>query len=303
MASSPALLVLAAGMGSRYGGLKQMDPMGPNGELLIEYSIYDALRAGFRRLVFVVRPEIESDFREIVTSRFAGRAEIAFVHQVLSDVPVGFEVPAERRKPWGTGHAILAAREAIDGPFGVINGDDYYGLEAYRRLAAYFEGAPVGELDEYAMVAYRLRNTLSDHGSVARGICKVGADGSLREVVERTSITRQDDGAEFEDEQGRHRLTGEELVSLNFWGFQPSIFTHLQRQFEAFLEARGGELKSEFFIPTVVDRLIRERLARVSVLESGDNWFGVTYAQDKAVVTGSLRELIDRGVYPPALWG
>jgi dTDP-glucose pyrophosphorylase len=301
MPTAPTLLVLAAGIGSRYGGLKQMDPMGPNGELLIDYSVYDALRAGFGKLVFVVRPEIEADFRTLIAKRFEGRAETVYVHQQLSDLPAGFAVPAERRKPWGTGHAILVARHAIAEPFCVINGDDYYGPMAYRELADLFRQP--GDAGDYAMVAYELRKTLSEHGSVARGVCRVSADGHLEQVTERTKIEQTADGARFADDAGAwHPLTGDEAVSLNFWGFRPSLFAHLEREFKLFLTERGQDPKAEYFIPTVVDSLIQRGLARVTVRHSGDRWFGVTYPQDKAEVMRALRGLIDAGVYPAKLW-
>lgn len=301
MANAPTLLVLAAGMGSRYGGLKQMDPMGPNGELIIDYSIYDARRAGFDKLVFVVRPEIEDDFREIVASRFADQFEISFVHQCLDDLPDGIAVPAERQKPWGTGHAILVAEDAIQTPFCVINGDDFYGPGAFRMMGDFLRQQAAPEL--YGMVAYMLRNTLSDHGSVARGICEVSADNRLLSVTERLGIERHGEAARFEDGGSWHSLTGDELVSLNFWGFHPAIFGHLREQFRDFLAQRREEPKAEFFIPSVVDSLIRQQQAEVAVMASRDSWFGVTYPQDKAIVQENLRRLIAENVYPESLWG
>ena len=301
MAAAPTLLVLAAGIGSRYGGLKQMDPMGPSGELLIDYSVYDALRAGFGKLVFIIRPEIEADFRQLIARRFEGRVPIEYVSQQLTDLPAGMVPPPDRKKPWGTGHAILRAAEAVQEPFCVINGDDYYGPDAYRLMADLLRqpGAP----GDYGMVAYTLRNTLSEHGSVARGVCRVSPAGELQQVTERTAIEKAGTGARFRDEQGAWQaLTGEELVSLNFWGFRPDVFAHLARHFRLFLQQRGHDLKAEYFIPTVVDTLIQAGQARVAVRCSADRWFGVTYPQDKAAVQAALRELIAAGTYPVRLW-
>jgi NDP-sugar pyrophosphorylase family protein len=301
MAVAPTLLVLAAGIGSRYGGLKQMDPMGPGGELLIDYSVYDALQAGFGRVVFIVRPEIEADFRQLIARRFEGRVPVQYVHQQLTDLPAGLVPPPGRQKPWGTGHAILCAAGAIREPFCVINGDDYYGPEAYRQMADLLRqpGAP----GDYGMVAYTLRNTLSEHGHVARGVCRVSPAGELQQVTERTTIEQTATGARFRDEQGAWQpLTGDELVSLNFWGFRPDLFGHLEHHFRRFLAERGQDLKAEYFIPTVVDTLIQARQARVAVRRSHDRWIGVTYPQDKAAVQAALRGLIAAGVYPERLW-
>jgi len=299
----PTLVVLAAGIGNRYGGLKQIDPVGPSGEIIIDYSIYDAIRAGFGRVVFVIRPEIEDDFRSTIANHFEGRIETAYAYQELSAVPAGFSVPAERKKPWGTGHAILTAKDVVAQPFAVINADDFYGASSYQVLAQY-----LAKLDTtsaaYCLVGFILRNTLSDHGDVARGVCDVNPDGTLKTVVERTKIEKQGDGARYATEDGGWvALRGDERVSMNMWGFTPSLFEPLEQLFREFLEQRGADLKAEYFIPTVVDRLIRDGSATATVLESDERWFGVTYPQDKPVVVENVRRLIGQGVYPESLWG
>jgi NDP-sugar pyrophosphorylase family protein len=295
----PTLFVLAAGMGSRYGGLKQIDPVGPNGETIIDYSVFDALRAGFGKLVFVIRRDIERAFRETVGGRFEHRLPVEYVFQELDKVPRGFVVPPSRKKPWGTGHAILMGREVIREPFGVINGDDFYGMNSLKTLGRHLQsGTP-----DYAMVGYVLRNTLSEFGSVARGVCRTTADGYLESAEELTQIVPQGAGATYTDAAGHvHPLTGNEIVSLNTWGFQPDIFTHLETQFDSFLKARGQDEKAEFFIPTVVNNLVRAGQAKVRVLPTPDSWFGITYREDRPRVVDSIRRLITRGDYPEKLW-
>jgi len=295
----PTLLVLAAGIGSRYGGLKQIDPVGPNGETLIDYSIYDALRAQFGKLVFVIRREIEKDFREAIGGRFEERIAVEYVFQELGLAPEGFRVPPQRTKPWGTGHAILVAEKAVREPFAAINGDDFYGRQSLQALADHLRS----ERGDYAMVGYVLRNTLSEFGSVARGVCECSADGCLERVVERTKIERDGMGVRYTADTGAvHPLTGNEIVSLNLWGFQPSIFEHLREEFGKFLRERGQDEKSEFFIPTVVNALVAARKERVKVLRTTDSWLGVTYRADKPRVAASIRQLITRGDYPARLW-
>ncbi len=297
----PVLLVLAAGMGSRYGGLKQIDQVGPSGEAIIDYSIYDAIRAGYGRVVFVVRREIEKDVRAFFEPRLQGRIPIDFVHQELEMVPPGTVVPPERKKPWGTGHAVMVAREKIDTPFAVINADDFYGPGAYRQTVRFF--ASSHDENEYAMVGYRLENTLSDHGSVARGICRTSTDGYLLEVTEHTRIyreggkilSRQEDGSIIE-------LKGDEPVSMNFWCFKPGIFDELEKQFTEFVREHAHDPKAEFFIPLPVSRLIREEKIRMKVLPNSEEWFGVTYKEDKPVVIRKIRELVEKGIYPEKLW-
>jgi UTP-glucose-1-phosphate uridylyltransferase len=295
----PTLLVLAAGMGSRYGGLKQIDPVGPNGETIIDYSVFDALRAGFGKLVFIIRRDIEAQFREIVGARFEKRIAVDYVYQELDKLPAGFVPPAGRTKPWGTGHAVLLAGEAVHEPFAAINGDDFYGANSYRLLADHLRsGSP-----DYAMVGYVLRNTLSDFGSVARGICQSDNQGFLTSVTELTKIERDGVAAKNIDPDGATTLlSGDEPVSLNFWGFTPALFPQLREIFTRFLRERGSDQKAEFYIPSAVSDLVAERKARVKLLRTPDSWFGVTYRDDRPRVVESVRQLIARGDYPEKLW-
>ena len=298
-ATSPALLVLAAGMGSRYGGLKQIEPVGPSGETIIDYSIYDAIRAGFGKLVFIIRKDIEEPFKEVVGARFEKRIAVEYVFQELEKIPAGFEVPAGRTKPWGTTQAILMASAAIHEPFAVINADDFYGAESYRVLSQYLQ---LGTGD-YAMVGFVLRNTLSEFGTVARGVCRVGGDGYLEQVVELTSIGRDGDHAKDTDSNGKvTMLTGDESVSMNMFGFTPQIFGQLQEHFKKFLEANGTDLKKECYIPSTVNEILQAGQGKVKVLRSNDSWFGVTYREDHAQVVESIRRLIQDGKYPERLW-
>ncbi len=298
-ASSPTLLVLAAGMGSRYGGLKQIDPVGPAGETIIDYSIFDALRAGFGKLVFVIRKDIEQQFREIVGARFDKRIATEYVFQSLEDIPPRFTVPAGRTKPWGTTQAILLAAGVIREPFAAINADDFYGADGYRELARHLtSGSP-----DYAMVGFVLRNTLSDFGSVARGVCQVAGDGFLQHIVELTKVERDANGARNTDAAGQvTMLTGDEPVSLNMWGFTPRVFDQLRERFEKFLEGNAADLKAECYIPNTVGELVRSGQARVKVLHTRDSWFGVTYREDRPRVIESIRRLIASGLYPERLW-
>jgi len=297
--TAPTLLVLAAGMGSRYGGLKQIDPVGPGGETIIDYSIFDALRAGFGKLVFVIRKDIEEAFRETVGSRFEKRVPVEYVFQSLEAIPPQFTVPAGRSKPWGTTHAILAAAEVIHEPFAAINADDFYGAQGYRELAGHFNSGSPG----YAMVGFILRNTLSDFGSVARGVCQVTAEDMLQNIVERTKIERDGNGARNTDADGNvTKLSGDESVSMNMWAFTPSVFPQLRERFQQFLEKSGTDLKAECLIPNTVGELIRDGEARVKVLRTSDSWFGVTYREDRPRVIESVRALIAAGTYPEKLW-
>jgi UTP-glucose-1-phosphate uridylyltransferase len=298
--SGPTLLVLAAGIGSRYGGLKQMDAVGPCGEAIVDYSIYDALRAGFRRVVFVLRKEIEAEFRQKVGARFEHVVEVSYMLQDLQHLPAGFHVPAGRTKPWGTTHAVLAAEGTINGPFAVINADDFYGAESYRLLAEHLRNAA----KEHALVGYVLRNTLSEYGAVARGVCAVDADGLLCGVTEMTQIERV--GAQIRNTTAGGRateLTGDELVSMNLWGLRAEIFPLLRERFVAFLGEHGADLKSECYLPATVSELIGTGKAAVRVLPTPEAWFGVTYQQDKPEVVASVRRLIEAGKYPERLWG
>ncbi|MDB6018345.1 MAG: hypothetical protein JWR19_2834 [Pedosphaera sp.] len=293
------LLVLAAGMGSRYGGLKQIDPVGPNGETIIDYSIYDALRAGFDKLVFVIRGDIAEMFKETVGRRFEQRIAVEYVFQELDKLPAGFTVPPNRQKPWGTGHAILMAAEVIREPFAAINADDFYGMNSFRLLGEQLRSGS----GDYAMVGFVLGNTLSDFGSVARGVCQVTAEGYLKSVTELTKIERDGKAAKYTDAAGAVRpLTGEEIVSLNMWGFTPTIFDHLRRQITEFLKQQGREEKSEFYIPTVANHLVASGQVQLKVLRTTDPWFGVTYREDRPIVIEGIRRLIARGDYPEKLW-
>jgi hypothetical protein len=297
--TKPTLLVLAAGMGSRYGGLKQIDPVGPAGETIIDYSIFDAMRAGFGKLVFVIRKDIEQQFREVIGSRFEKRIAVEYVFQELDKLPQGFSLPAGRTKPWGTTHAILMAEHVLKENFAAINADDFYGQNAYKVLAQHLtSGSP-----DYAMVGFILKNTLSDHGSVARGVSRVDANNYLTHIVEMTKVERDGTAAKNTDADGKvTRLTGDEAVSMNFRGFTPELFPQLKIAFEAFLKKSGGELKSECYIPATVGELVTSGQAKCKVLRSPDSWFGVTYREDRPMVVESIRKLIAKGDYPEKLW-
>jgi hypothetical protein len=297
--TKPTLLVLAAGMGSRYGGLKQIDPVGPAGETIIDYSIFDALRAGFGKLVFVIRKDIEAQFREIVGARFEKRIAVEYVFQELDKLPAGHSLPAGRTKPWGTTHAILMAEGTVKEPFAAINADDFYGQQAYQLLVQHLTaGTP-----DYAMVGFILKNTLSDHGTVARGVSRVNANNYLTHIVELTKIERDGTGAKNTEPDGKiTSLTGDEAVSMNFWGFTPALFPQIKVEFEKFLKKAGGEQKSECFIPATVGELVTSGQARCKVLRSSDSWFGVTYREDRPTVVESIRQLIVQGKYPEKLW-
>jgi hypothetical protein len=297
--TKPTLLVLAAGIGSRYGGLKQIDPVGPNGETIIDYSIYDALRAGFGKLVFVIRHDIEAPFKETIGARFEKRLPVEYVFQELDKLPPGFSAPPTRKKPWGTGHAILMAAGAIQEPFAAINADDFYGSHSYDILARQLQ-APG---PDYCMVGFVLKNTLSDFGTVARGVCRTGAGDYLEGVTELTKIERDGAAARHIDPAGTaHALSGEETVSMNMWGFTPSLFEQFQRELSVFLQANLQDEKAEFLIPTAVNNLINSRQVRLKVLRTPDAWFGVTYREDRPRVVENIRSLIRNGAYPEKLW-
>lgn len=294
----PTLLILAAGMGSGYGGLKQMDPVGPSGETIMDYSVYDAAKAGFGKVVFVIRPDFAADFKAKLGSRYANTLPVDYVFQEMGKLPEGFSVPEGREKPWGTGQAILMAKDLIHEPFAAINADDYYGQDAFLKMARFLD-APS---PDFSMVGYNLRQTLSDHGSVARGVCELNGE-YLKRVTELTKIERAaGGGAMNKGPEGEVKLSGEEPVSMNFWGFRPSLFPALEEAFEIFLRDKGKELKSEFYIPLVVDSLVYAGKAKVKVLKTSATWFGVTYREDKPVVERSIRALVDHGAYPPNLW-
>lgn len=301
----PTLLILAAGMGSRYGGLKQLDAMGPSGEVVLDYSVYDAIRAGFGKVVFVIRRDFEELFRTQIGSKFEGRIAVDYAFQDLNDLPEGFSVPEGRTKPWGTAHALLSAANVVNEPFLMINADDFYGQDAYKKIAAdLVQPRPSDGKSHWSMVGFYLKNTLSDHGSVSRGVCTRDANGMLTTVLEMTKIFKHGAGAENREVEGAYvPLTGDEVVSMNFFGFTPDIFGHLRKAFVSFLEKRGTELKSECYVPAEVDALINVGKVEVRVLETTGKWFGVTYPEDKAEVVASIRKLIDAGEYPQSLWG
>lgn len=299
----PTLLVLAAGMGSRYGKLKQMDGFGPNGETIIEYSIYDAIKAGFGKVVFIIRESFRDEFESYFRARLNGRIEMEFVSQEIENIPEGATYNSEREKPWGTAHAIWVARDAINEPFGVINADDYYGVDAYDRLAGFL--TDTANLDgDYAVVAYYLRNTLSEHGTVNRGVCMSDENGFLTGVRECIKIKRDADGIIRypASDMTVEKLEENTLVSMNMWGFLPSYFEYAEDLFRQFLGAEGQELKSEFFIPILIDHLIQTSKVKVRVLDTESDWFGVTYQEDKPFVMGEINRLVADGVYPENLW-
>lgn len=286
-------------MGSRYGGLKQIDPVGPNGETIIDYSIYDALRAGFGKLVFVIRKDLEAQFREIVGSRFEKRVPVEYVFQELDKLPAGFTVPPGRTKPWGTTQAILMAEDVIREPFAAINADDFYGADSFKVLSQQLQsGSP-----DYSMVGFVLRNTLSEFGSVARGVCEVDGSNYLKSIIELTKIEKDGTGAKSITADGAvSKLNGDEPVSMNMWGFTPAIFPHLRREFTEFLKLEGQAEKSECYIPMTVGNLIRAGHARCQVLRSSASWFGVTYREDRPRVVEDIQKLIKQGLYPEKLW-
>ncbi len=298
----PTLFILAAGMGSRYGGLKQLDGLGPNGETIMDYSVYDAVRAGFGKVVFVIRESFEEDFRNIVLKKYEGIIPTEVVFQDIADIPEGFTVNPERSKPWGTNHAVLMGKDVINEPFAVINADDFYGKESFEVMAEFLRGV-VGKKNQYSMLGYHVGNTLSDSGTVARGVCEVDAEGNLTNVVERTSIIRKDGKIVFTDEDGKDvELKENTPVSMNFWGFTPEYFDYSEAEFKNFLKEHGNELKSEFFIPLVVNNLMVSGQASCKVLDTTSSWFGVTYADDRPSVVAKIQKLIDAGVYPEKLY-
>jgi UTP-glucose-1-phosphate uridylyltransferase len=289
---APSLLVLAAGMGSRYGGLKQIDPVGPSGETVLDYAVFDAIRAGFGRVVFVVRREFEESFRSAVTAKYSGKIAVDLVYQSVDDLPQGFDVPAGREKPWGTGHAVWCAREALSGPFAVINADDFYGARSFTGLAAFLARATGSE---FAIVGFSLANTLSENGTVSRGVCEVKG-GRLSSITEQKAIERADVG------KGR-RFSGNEIVSMNFWGFTPAVFEGLDTGLRAFLAASGSDPKAEFYLPAAISDLISKGSATVDVIPSADAWFGITYREDRPHVAAAVKELVASGQYPERLFG
>ena len=297
----PTLVVLAAGIGSRYQGLKQIDAIGPGGEAIIDYSIYDAIRAGFGKVVFVVRRSIEEDVRRFFEPKLRGRIDLDFVLQETDMIPDVNPAPVPREKPWGTAHAVLCARSAVREPFAVINGDDFYGQSSYTLLHQFL--VENQDSQNYAMVGFQLEKTLSDYGSVARGVCQVNDDGTLRNITEHTRIYRADGKIITEKTGGDQSvLTGKEIVSMNFWGFMPGVFDYFEELFRKFLKEKGQDPKAEYFIPIPLARLISEGTIRLTVLDGQESWFGVTYKEDKPGVVKRIRDLISAGQYPEKLW-
>ena len=304
--NKPVLVIIAAGMGSRYGGLKQIDPISDRGEIILDFSLYDAMMAGFEKIIFIIKKENEEDFRRLIDQRAGKYMKVEYAFQELTDIPQGYQVPAERVKPWGTCHAVLSARKLIDGPFAVINADDYYGPGAFQIIYDYLDQAKDDGKYRYCMVGYNLEKTLTENGHVARGVCKVGENGQLLDIVERTKIMYRDGGIAFTEDDGVTWQALEEgtTVSMNFWGFTESFVREMEERFPAFLDKALVEnpLKGEYFLPGVVDQLIKEDKATVKVLHSHDKWYGVTYKEDKQSVVDALQSMKDKGLYPEKLW-
>lgn len=301
----PTLVVMAAGMGSRYGGLKQIDPVGPSGELIIDYSIYDALKAGFGKVVFIIKEEIKEDFHNIIGSRIEKIMDIAYVYQKLDTLPEGYYPPEERTKPWGTAHAVMCCKDEVNTPFAVINADDFYGPSSFKGIYDYLvNSSDSKDCYQYSMVGFILENTLTDHGHVARGVCTLDNEGYLKDINERTKIQKFGNIAKYtEDDDIWIEIPEGSTVSMNTWGFTPSIFNEIEARFPKFLEeSKNNPLKAEFFLPSVVDSLIYEKKAKVKVLTSKEQWYGVTYKEDKPLVKKAIQKLVDDGVYPENLW-
>ena len=301
----PVLAVMAAGMGSRYKGLKQIDPVGKSGEIIIDFSLYDAWKAGFQKVVFIIKEELEDSFRQVIGDKVSKFMEVEYAFQSLEDLPDGYSVPNGRVRPWGTGHAVLSCRNLIKGPFAVINADDYYGKKAYQLIYDYLLNNHDDEKYRYAMVGYTLENTMTDHGHVARGVCEVSEDGYLDDINERTRIENRNGKSQYTlDGENWTTITEGSIVSMNLWGFTSSFLTELEKKFPIFLNRSLKEdpLKGEFFLPSVVDSLLKENKATVKVLHTPDKWYGVTYREDKPVVAAALQLMQDSGVYPQKLW-
>lgn len=293
---------MAAGVGSRYGGLKQLDPVGPSGEIMLDYSVFDALRAGFGKVVFIIRHDIEREFKDVIGSHFAGHVAVDYVFQELAHLPTGFTVPPDRKKPWGTGHAVLQCQGVVKEPFAVINADDFYGRQSYTMMADFLRKAAFAA-NAYAMVGFKLVNTLSDHGSVTRGICETDAARKLVSVMERFKIEKTPTGSRYENEAGHWvDCRGDEIASMNMFGFTPTLFTLLEEKFPLFLEGAMSNPKSEFLLPSIVNTLIQEYRITMEVLQTPESWLGVTYKEDKPIVGAGIRKQIAAGVYPERLW-
>ena len=306
MGKKPVLVIMAAGMGSRYGGLKQIDPIDEFGNIIIDFSIFDAKEAGFEKVLFIIKKSIEAEFKSHIGNRISKQIEVEYVYQELDKLPAGFSVPAGRGKPWGTAHAVLCCSQLIDGPFAVINADDYYGKEAFRMIYDQLMKSEDQERYQYTMIGYQLYNTLTENGHVARGVCSVDESGHLKDIHEHTRIEKHGDVAEYTEDDGASwtRLEEDTIVSMNMWGFTKSIIGELEKRFSTFLKENlpVNPLKCEYFLPYVVDELLKAGKAEVTVRKSVDRWYGVTYKEDKAVVVNAIRELKDRGLYPRKLW-
>lgn len=302
----PVLVIMAAGMGSRYGGLKQIDPVDEQGNKIIDFSIYDAIRAGFKKVIFIIKKENEQDFRTCIGDVVKGHIEVEYVFQELSDIPEGAVIPEGRIKPWGTAHAVLSCRKVIEGPFAVINADDFYGREAFRVIYDYLANNRDDDKYRYAMVGYELRNTLTENGYVSRGVCSTDADGYLTDIVERTHIEKDGEGAKFTEDDGATytAIDPESIVSMNMWGFTKGFIDETDKSFRRFFSETvpGNPLKAECYLPGVVDELLKADKATVKVLKSTDRWFGVTYKEDKPFVMESIKALKEKGEYPESLW-
>lgn len=302
----PVLVIMAAGMGSRYGGLKQIDPVDQDGHIIMDFSIYDAKRAGFEKVVFIIKKAIEKEFKESIGNRISQYMDVSYVYQELDTLPEGFEVPEGREKPFGTGHAILSCKGTVDGPFAVVNADDYYGVHAFQTMYDYLSAHADDDKYRYAMVGYILENTLTENGYVSRGICETDAEGCLSGITERTHIEKRDGGVAFTEDDGANwtPLSRQSIASMNMFGFTASMLAELERRFPAFLEKGLAEnpMKCEYFLPSVVGELIAEEKATVKVLKSTDRWYGITYKEDKEMVVEAIQKLKDEGVYPQHLW-
>jgi len=298
------LLILAAGMGSRYGGMKQVEAFGPSGETITDYSIYDAVRTGFEHFVFVISPKMEEDFKTNYVKKFPANLKVDYVIQSLENLPRGFKVPVDRQKPWGTAHAVLMAKDAINEPFAVINADDYYGRKSYKIMNHFLTQTSEEAPGNYCMVGFELQKTVSKHGSVARGICQMNDKGYLTGMVERTKVFLKDKEIVFEEEDGSlHSLDPKDTVSMNLFGFTPDFFSHIEENFKRFLKKNANNPKAELYIPYVVNNLLAAAKSKMTVLQTPDSWFGVTYQEDKPRVLKAIRELVDDGTYPESLWG
>jgi NDP-sugar pyrophosphorylase family protein len=300
----PTLLILAAGIGSRYGSLKQVDKLGPSGERIIDYSVFDAKRAGFGKVVFVIRKDIEKEFNEVFIENLSRYIDIDYVFQELDNLPAGMVCPKERIKPWGTCHAVIVAASKIKEPFAVINADDFYGFEAFKAVTEFLEHGLSGNSNEYCMVGYKLKNTLSEHGLVSRGVCETDSDNYLIKITERTQIGKKNDSIFFKDQSGEDILLHEDnIISMNFWGFTPSFFPFAEKMFEEFMIKNIQNPKAEFYIPLVIDQIVNNKLGTVKVLDCNAKWFGVTYQEDKPMVISNLKEYARKRIYPSPIWG